>query len=58
MPKDDLATRRRAYFVVMGTCLLLVVLGFFVLPNGTVRLVVVGVAAVLPPIAAIVGNRR
>ena len=50
---------RRRYFVVMGTCVAL-----FVLAGTLVRLwsvpaaiVMCAVAAVLPPIAAIIGNR-
>ncbi|MEU9581294.1 DUF3099 domain-containing protein [Streptomyces chilikensis] len=54
------ARRRRAYFVLMGTCL-----GLFVLAWGVVRLWSVPVAVamcvvamVIPPVAAVVANRR
>lgn len=54
------ARRRHVYFVMMGTCLTL-----FVLAWGVVRLwsvpVAVGmcvVAMVIPPLAAVVANRR
>ncbi|MER7569005.1 DUF3099 domain-containing protein [Streptomyces sp. NPDC048523] len=55
-----LARRRHAYFAMMGTCI-----GLFVLAWGVVRLwsvpVAVGmcvVAMVIPPLAAMVANRR
>lgn len=55
-----LARRRRVYFAMMGTCI-----GLFVLAWGVVRLwsmpVAVGmcvVAMVIPPLAAMVANRR
>jgi hypothetical protein len=51
--------RKPVYFVLMGTCLTLIILAWFV-----VRLVSVPaaiamsvVAAVIPPIAAFLGNR-
>ncbi|MGP3926460.1 DUF3099 domain-containing protein [Streptomyces sp. 8N616] len=54
------AVRRRRYFVLMGLCL-----GLFVLAWGAVRLwsvpAAVGMcitAMVIPPVAAIVANRR
>ncbi|KES07629.1 membrane protein [Streptomyces toyocaensis] len=54
------ARRRHAYFVMMGTCIVL-----FVLAWGVVRLwsvpAAVGmclVAMVIPPLAAVVANRR
>jgi hypothetical protein len=52
--------RQRAYFILMGTCV-----GLFILAWTVVRLVSVpaaiamaAIAAVIPPIAAIVGNAR
>ncbi|MGW0927034.1 DUF3099 domain-containing protein [Streptomyces sp. NPDC002644] len=54
------ARRRRAYLVLMGICL-----GLFVLAWGVVRLwsvpaavAMCGVAMVIPPVAAVVANRR
>ncbi|MFJ6897859.1 DUF3099 domain-containing protein [Streptomyces hokutonensis] len=59
-PGDMLARRRRVYFVMMGICI-----GLFVLAWGVVRIwsvpVAVGmcvVAMVIPPVAAMVANRR
>jgi hypothetical protein len=52
----DLHERERRYFTVMIPCIVLTVLGFFVLPWTPARLGVLAVAAVLPPIAAIVAN--
>lgn len=54
----DQAPRRRAYFWLMGTCIGLIVLAWFVVRFWSVP-AAVGmsvVAAVLPPIATIVGN--
>jgi hypothetical protein len=52
------STRRRAYFVLMGTCVLLIVLAWNVvrLWSTTAAVVMSVVAAVLPPVAAVVGN--
>ena len=50
--------RRRAYFLLMGTCLALIVLAWNVVRFWSVP-VAVGmsvVAAVIPPVAVIVGN--
>jgi hypothetical protein len=55
---DELATRRKRYFAIMIPCLALVGFGFFVPAPTPARLVALGIAAVLPPIAAIVGNAR
>ena len=59
-PGDMLARRRRTYFVMMGICI-----GLFVLAWGVVRIwsvpVAVGmcvVAMLIPPVAAMVANRR
>ena len=55
---DDIAKRRRRYFLIMAPCLVLVLFGFFVPAPTQVRLGALAVAAILPPIAAIVGNAR
>jgi hypothetical protein len=50
--------RKRAYFLLMGTCLVLIVLAWNVVRFWSVP-VAVGmsvVAAVIPPVAVIVGN--
>jgi hypothetical protein len=51
-----IARRRRRYFLVMGPCLVLVVFGFFVPAPTPLRVAALAVAAVLPPIAAVVGS--
>jgi hypothetical protein len=58
-PYDRLMLRRRRYFWLMGTCIGLIVVAWFV-----VRFFSVGaaigmslVAMCIPPVAAIVGNR-
>lgn len=51
--------RRRRYFVLMGICLSLIVLAWFVVRFVSVD-AAIGmslVAMVIPPVAAIVGNR-
>jgi hypothetical protein len=52
------ATRKRTYFALMGTCVLLIVLAWNVvrLWSTTAAVVMTLVAAVLPPAAAIIGN--
>ena len=52
------ATRRRAYFVLMGSCVLLIVLAWNVVRFWSTAAAVAMsvVAAVIPPVAAIVGN--
>lgn len=52
------ATRRRAYFWLMGTCIVLIVLAWNIvrLWSTTAAVVMSVVAAVIPPAAAIVGN--
>jgi hypothetical protein len=52
------ATRRRAYFWMMGVCIALIVLAWNVvrLWSTTAAVVMSVVAAVIPPAAAIVGN--
>ena len=51
--------RRREYAVLMGTCVLLVVLAWNVvrLWSVTAAVIMSAVAAVLPPVAAVVANR-
>lgn len=50
--------RRRLYFALMGSCVVLILLAWNVVRLWSVQLAVAMsvVAAVLPPIAAIVGN--
>jgi Protein of unknown function (DUF3099) len=55
---DEVATRRRRYFAIMIPCLLLVGFGFFVPAPTPVRIGALALAAVLPPLAAIVGNAK
>lgn len=56
---QGLRRRRREYAVIMGTCVLLIVLAWNVvrLWSVTAAVVMSAVAALLPPLAAIVGNR-
>ena len=51
--------RKKAYFLIMGTCITLIVLAWTVvrLFSVPVAIAMSAVAAVLPPIAAIVGNQ-
>ncbi len=51
--------RKRAYFWLMGTCLVLILLAWNVvrLWSTTAAVVMSLVAAVIPPIAVMVGNR-
>jgi hypothetical protein len=51
--------RKKAYFWLMGTCVVLIVLAWNVvrLWSTTAAVVMSVVAAVIPPIAVIVGNR-
>jgi hypothetical protein len=53
-------TRKRRYFAMMGVCLLLIVLAWNVvrLYSTTAAVVMSLVAAVIPPVAAIVANRN
>jgi Protein of unknown function (DUF3099) len=52
--------REVRYLVMMGTCLLLIGLAWFVvrLYSTTAALVMSAIAVVIPPFAAIVANRR
>jgi len=51
--------RKKAYFWLMGTCIALIVLAWNVVRfwSTTAAVVMSVVAAVIPPIAVIVGNR-
>jgi hypothetical protein len=53
---DSIRTRRHRYFWLMGPCLVLVVFGFFVPAPTPWRIAALAVAAVIPPIAAVVAN--
>jgi hypothetical protein len=55
---DRRARRRRAYFVLMGTCVALILLAWNLvrLWSTTAAVVMSVVAAVIPPVAAFVGN--
>jgi Ca2+/Na+ antiporter len=54
------AQRRHAYFIMMGTCLVLIILAWNVVRFWSVTAAVVMsmVALVIPPFAAIVANRK
>jgi ABC-type transport system involved in cytochrome bd biosynthesis fused ATPase/permease subunit len=51
--------RQRRYFVLMGTCLALIISAWFVVRfySTTAAIVMSVVAMFIPPVAAIVGNR-
>jgi Protein of unknown function (DUF3099) len=53
-----LRTRKRAYFIMMGVCLVLIVLAWMVIYRYSIVAAVImsAVALVIPPFAAIVGN--
>ena len=53
-----LRTRKRAYFILMGVCLVLIVLAWMVVYRYSILAAVIMsvVALVIPPFAAIVGN--
>ena len=55
---ERLRRRRRWYFVLMGTCLALILLAWNVvrLWSTTAAVVMSVVAAVLPPVAALIAN--
>jgi hypothetical protein len=55
---DEVEARRRRYFAIMIPCLLLVAFGFFVPAPTPARVAALAIAAVLPPVAAIVGNTK
>lgn len=52
------STRRKAYFALMGTCVVLILLAWNVvrLWSTTAAIVMSVVAMLIPPVAAIVGN--
>lgn len=52
----DIERRRRRYLWIMIPYLVLVVLGFFVLPWRGARIAVLLAALLLPPVAAIIAN--
>jgi hypothetical protein len=56
--RSRLATRKRAYLIMMGTCVLLIVLAWTLIWRYSVTAAVVMsvVALVVPPFAAIVAN--
>lgn len=56
--EQDIAVRRRRYLAIMGPCLVLLAFGFFVPAPMPIRVAALLVAAVLPPVAAVVGNMR
>lgn len=51
--------RKVGYFVLMGTCLTLIILAWFVVRffSTPAAIVMSVIAAAIPPIAAMVGNR-
>jgi hypothetical protein len=53
-----LRTRKRAYFIMMGVCLALIVLAWMVVDRFSILAAVImsAIALVIPPFAAIVGN--
>jgi hypothetical protein len=53
------STRHRSYFVLMGTCVVLILLAWNVvrLWSTTAAIVMSVIAALIPPVAAIVGNQ-
>jgi hypothetical protein len=53
-----LPARKRAYFILMGTCLVLIVLAWTLIWRFSVTAAVVmsAVALVVPPVAAVVAN--
>ncbi len=53
---DSIRSRRRRYFWLMGPCLVLTVFGFFVPAPVPLRISALAVAAVIPPVAAVVAN--
>jgi hypothetical protein len=55
---DEVDVRRRRYFMIMIPCLVLVAFGFFVPAPTSARVAALAVAAVLPPLAAILGTTR
>ncbi len=56
--EDTIRGQQRRYFRIMIPCLVLVVFGFFVPAPTPLRVAALAVAAVMPPIAAIVGSNK
>jgi hypothetical protein len=54
----EIARRRRRYLRVIGPVLVLALFGFFVPAPTALRVVALIIAAVLAPVAGIVGNTR
>ena len=54
---QSIKDRRRRYLMVMVPCLVLVLFGFFVPAPIPIRVAALAVACVMPPVAAIIGNR-
>ena len=54
----DSMDRKKAYFLLMGTCILLILLAWNVVRfwSTTAAVVMSVIAAVIPPVAVIVGN--
>ncbi|HEX5535501.1 MAG TPA: DUF3099 domain-containing protein [Actinomycetales bacterium] len=55
---DKIRAQQRRYFRIMLPCLVLVVFGFFVPAPTPIRVAALCIAAVMPPIAAIVGSNK
>jgi hypothetical protein len=53
---ENIKRRQKRYYRVMVPCIILVAFGFFVPAPIPIRLIALGIAACMPPIAAIVGN--
>jgi hypothetical protein len=53
---DSIRRRQHRYFWLMGPCLVLTVFGFFVPAPTPWRIAALAVAAVIPPVAAVVAN--
>jgi hypothetical protein len=53
---ENIRQRQKRYYRVMVPCIILVAFGFFVPAPTPIRLIALAIAAVMPPIAAIVGN--
>ncbi|MGI8578441.1 MAG: DUF3099 domain-containing protein [Nocardioidaceae bacterium] len=60
VPTIDQVDRKGRYFALMGTCLTLIILAWFVVRfySTTAAIVMSALAMVIPPVAAMVGNRR
>jgi hypothetical protein len=54
----SIARRRKRYFRMMIPCIVLVLFGFWVPAPVPIRLTALGIAAFMPPIAAMLGNTR